>query len=99
MRPKTLAAGRTPLYQQVNQFAQPTVIAAIGHRPGKRTIHAAANRTSPETIVVAPGIGGKDALPANGTNLSTHRMDAGEAIGTNGQPGKVRERLGANAAV
>ena len=71
----------------------------MGHRPGKRTIHAAANRTSTETIVVVLGIGGKDALPGNGTNLSTHRMDAGEAIGTNGQPGNVQEGLGANAAV
>ena len=38
--------------QQVNQFAQSALIAAIGHRPIKGTIDAPAHRTSPETIVI-----------------------------------------------
>src|SRR5260221_2465411 len=83
----------------MNQFAQAAVVAAIGHRPAKGTIHAAAHRTSPQTLSVALRVGGEHTLPANGTNFAAHWVDGGQTFGTDRQPGNIQQRIAADAAV
>ena len=51
--------------QQVHQFPQTAFVAAVSDRVLKRTIHAAAYRTSPLSVLIAFCIGGKNSLAAD----------------------------------
>jgi hypothetical protein len=83
----------------MNELAQAAVITAIRDRPAKGTVDTATNWTSPQSIVVHLRIRREHSLPANRTDLATDRVDSGQAVAANGQPGNIQEGLAADAAV
>src|ERR1700730_13162143 len=64
------------ILQQVDQFAQATLITAVRYRSVKRTLQAPAYRTSPQPLGISLRISGKYTVPTNRTNLAPDRKDA-----------------------
>ena len=71
--------------QEVNQFAQSAVIAAVSDCSLEGTIEAAAHRAPSQSITVAGRVRRKNLLAADGADTSSHRLDFTETVGTNGQ--------------
>ncbi len=72
----------TVVLEQVNQFAQPAVIAAIGYRTLKGTVDAPADRAAPQAFGVSLRVRRKHTLPANRAHFAADRNNRGNAVGT-----------------
>ena len=88
----------TVVLEQVNQFAQPTLIAAVGYGPLKWT-DAAAHGAPAQALGIGFRVGRKHTLAANGTHFAADRENARQAIGADGQPRNIQKRFPAKAAI
>src|SRR5438445_9987182 len=87
------------IFQQVNQFAQPTIVASIGGRLGKWGRHAAAQTAQRLIMVSREGGEAHETFAACGADSTSDRSHGLQTIFTNWKPGNLNQGSAAKAAV